>query len=113
MADDLNPGYADEQAGVIRWGESTRTVGPAFRAMEEELRRLAAEANEQHPVEAAFAEAMRAQAAYAAGLAEIAEELPEAVRVAADAYFDAFENPRFGSRQRESRADSGPAADGQ
>jgi hypothetical protein len=109
----MNPGVVDDAASVVRWGESTRTIPPAFRAVAAELRQLAAEAGDEHPIDRAFAEAMEAEARRMEGMAEIADGVHPAVRAQAHEYYAAYETPRFGSLQREARADSGPAADGQ
>lgn len=111
--EELDPGVIDEAAGVVRWGYSTQTIEPAFRSAADELRQLAKEAGSEHPIDQAFAEAMLAEAVRMEGLMGIAHDLYETIRAQAHDYFNAYENPRFGSIQRESRADSGPAADGQ
>lgn len=110
---DVDPGTIDDQASTVRWVESTKTLGPAFRAAADELNRLAEEANGEHPIDRAFAEAMKAEALRMRSLAEIADELPGTAQTQAEQYFNAYFNPRYGSVQREARADVGPAADGQ
>jgi hypothetical protein len=104
---------AGEGASTVKWGYGLRAAPGALRQQAAHLRRIAAAAVDDHPMNATLRDSLVRSARRLEAVAEAADAWFPMVRNGDNAPdFDAYETPRDGSVHKESKADTGRAHDG-